>query len=157
MMIGSRGGSRSAARIRSGSPERNSTSAVTSGSAGGAVGLTVRRRSDGSQHRCAIETGHARRDREVGHRVLDRLLEMFTLATQPSFEDADVSRAESTGDEELATGGEHDGEIDRRERVRRHEATSTRITSAPAPFPAQSHATSMSDLNERLVASANGV
>ena len=35
--------------------------------------------------------------------------------------------------------------------------TSTRISTAPAPFPAQSHATSMSDLAERFVASANGV
>ena len=35
--------------------------------------------------------------------------------------------------------------------------TNSRIRIAPAPFPAQSHATSMTDLAERLAESASGV
>ena len=115
MMSGSRGGSRSAARIRKRSPERNSMIAATTGSsAGRAVGRAVPGDPSGPQNGCPIETSHASCDREVGHRVLDRVLQVLALAAQPFFEDADVSRPESAGHEELASGRQRNGEIHRR-------------------------------------------
>ena len=54
--------------------------------------------------------------------VLDRVLQVLALAAQPFFEDADVSRPESAGREELASGRQRNGEIQRRKRVQRDKA-----------------------------------